>query len=156
MNVLAVSNAHVIHKTKSLAILCTFGILLSMSISLSDMSAFAESSQTTVMRLNDELSLQKTVTTMSIPENNTLPWGTVKGKVHDPAQGYPVIIQFFNPIEDVPIHVAQVNLKGDGSFEYRFRVSTIDEGNATHFFEGDYDVKIFKVINTPKDDLISI
>jgi hypothetical protein len=156
MNVTAVSNAHVLHKTKSLAILCTLGILLSMSTSLPDMSAFAESSQTTVMKLNDELSLQKTVTAMSIPENNTLPWGTVKGKVHDPAQGYPVIIQFFNPIEDIPIHVAQVSLKGDGSFEYRFRVSTTDEGNITHFFEGDYDVKIFKVVNTPKDDLFSI
>lgn len=156
MSLSAVSNAHVIRKTKSLAIMCSLGILLSMSTSIPDMPVFAESSQTTVMKLNDELSLQKTVATMSIPENNTMPWGTVKGKVHDPAQGYPVIIQFFNDVEDVPIHVAQVNLKGDGSFEYRFRVLSTDEGSTTHFFEGDYDVKIFKVVNTPKDDLDSV
>ena len=92
---------------------------------------------------------------MSIPETNTLPWGSVKGKVDNPAQGYPVIIQFFKSIEEDPIHVAQVNLKGDGSYEHRFRVLSIDEGNVTHFFEGDYHVKIFKVVNTPLDNLDS-
>ena len=120
------------------------------------MSAFAETSQTTVLKLDDETSLQQTVTVMSIPENNSMPWGTVKGKVYDPVQGYPVIIQFFKSLEEVPIHVAQVNLKGDDSFEYRFRVLSVDEGNITHFFEGDYYVKIFKVINTPTDNLDSI
>ena len=93
---------------------------------------------------------------MSIPENNTLPWGSVYGKVNDPAQGYPVIIQFFKSIDDDPIHVAQVNLKGDNSFEYKFRVLSIDDDVITHFYEGDYQVKIFKVINTPDDDLDSI
>ena len=141
---------------KSLMTLSLFGMLMSMSIFLTDMSAFAETSQTTVLKLDDETSLQQTVTVMSIPENNTMPWGTVKGKVHDPTQGYPVIIQFFKSLEEVPIHVAQVNLKGDDSFEYRFRVLTVDEGNITHFFEGDYYVKIFKVINTPTDNLDSI
>jgi hypothetical protein len=93
---------------------------------------------------------------MNIPETNTLPWGTIKGKVNDPSQGYPVIIQIFKSDEDVPIHVAQVSLKGDNSFEYKFRLLSIDEGNITHFFEGDYNVKIFKVINTPRDDLESV
>jgi len=142
--------------TKSLMTLSLFGMLFSMSIFLTDMSAFAETSQTTVLKLDDETSLQQTVTVMSIPENNAMPWGIVKGKVHDPTQGYPVIIQFFKSLEEVPIHVAQVNLKGDDSFEYRFRVLTADEGNITHFFEGDYYVKIFKVINTPADNLDSI
>ena len=91
-------------------------------------------SQTTVIRLGDKISLEKTETTMNIPETNTLPWGSVKGKVNDPAQGYPVIIQFFKSIDEDPIHVAQVNLKGDGSFEHRFRVLSIDEGKVTHFF----------------------
>ena len=141
--------------TKNLATLCFFGIVLSMSIFLFDVPVFAESSQTTVLRLNDETSLERTITVMSIPENNTLPWGTVKGKVNDPSQGYPVIIQFFKSIEDDPIHVAQVNLKGDGSFEYKFRVLSVDDDHITHFFEGDYTVKIFKVINTSKDDLDS-
>ena len=159
MSMISASTIQEIGKTKSKQSLLTlglFGMLLSMSIFLTDMSAFAESSQTSVLKLNDETSLQKTVTIMSIPENNAMPWGTVKGKVHDPVQGYPVIIQFFKSIEDVPIHVAQVNLKGDDSFEYRFRVLSVDEGNITHFFEGDYYVKIFKVINTPIDNLASI
>ena len=141
--------------TKSLATLCFFGMMLSMSVFLLDVPVFAESSHTTTIRLSDETSLEKTVTVMSIPENNTLPWGTVKGKVNDPSQGYPVIIQFFKSIEDDPIHVAQVNLKGDGSFDYKFRVLSVDDGEVTHFFEGDYTVKIFKVINTPIDDLDS-
>ena len=87
---------------KNLSALCFFAMLLGVSVSLSDMSAFAESSQTTVVRLDDEISLEKTETTMIIPESNTLPWGSVKGKVNDPAQGYPVIIQFFKSIEDDP------------------------------------------------------
>lgn len=141
---------------KRLSTVCLFGILLSMSVFLLDMSAFAEKSQTTTIKLDDEISLEKTVTTMSIPESNTLPWGTVKGKVNDPSQGYPVIIQFFKSLEEDPIHVAQVTLKGDDTFDYKFRVLSIDEGKVTHFFEGDYIVKIFKVINTPRGDLDSV
>ena len=119
------------------------------------MSAFAETPQTTEIKLDDDTSLQKTVAIMSIPENNVMPWGAVKGKVHDPVQGYPVIIQFFKSLEEDPIHVAQVKLKGDDSFEYRFRVLSVDDGKTTHFFEGDYHVKIFKVVNTPIDNLAS-
>ncbi|QLH07876.1 hypothetical protein C5F50_02705 [Nitrosopumilus ureiphilus] len=131
-------------------------MMLSLSVLMFDVSAFAESTQTTVTRLDDEISLEKTILSMNIPETNTLPWGTIKGKVNDPSQGYPVIIQIFKSDEDVPIHVAQVSLKGDNSFEYKFRLLSIDEGNITHFFEGDYNVKIFKVINTPRDDLESV
>ena len=120
-----------------------------------DVPVFAETSQTTTTKLDDEISLEKTVTTMSIPENNTLPWGAVKGKVNDPSQGYPVIIQFFKSLDEDPIHVAQISLKGDDSFEYKFRVLSIDDGKITHFFEGDYYVKIFKVVNTPRSDLES-
>lgn len=156
MSVISVSDISRICNTgypKSLATLCFFGIMLSMSVFLLDVPVFAETSQTTTIKLDDEISLEKTVTVMNVPENNALPWGTVKGKVNDPSQGYPVIIQFFKSVEDDPIHVAQVNLKGDDSFEYMFRVLSIDEGNVTHFFEGDYVVKIFKVINTPRGDL---
>ncbi len=144
-----------IGSTKSLKTLGLFGMLLSMSIFLTDMPAFAETTQTTEIKLDDETSLQTTVAIMSIPENNAMPWGTVKGKVHDPVQGYPVIIQFFKSLEEDPIHVAQVKLKGDNSFEYRFRVLSVDDGKTTNFFEGDYNVKIFKVVNTPTDNLAS-
>jgi hypothetical protein len=145
-----------IKNTKSLATLFFFGAMLSVSVLLLDAPAFAEPSQTTSSRLDDNTSLEKTVTIMNIPENNTLPWGTVNGKINDPTQGHPVIIQFFKSLEEDPIHVAQVTLKGDDSFEYRFRLLSIDEGKVTHFFEGDYYVKIFKVINTPRGDLGSV
>ena len=159
---MSVISASVISKTcnsgytKSLATLCFFGVMLSMSVFLLDVPIFAETSQTTIIKLDDETSLEKTLTTMSIPENNTLPWGAIKGKVNDPAQGYPVIIQIFKSLDEDPIHVAQVNLKGDGSFKHRFRVLSIDEGHTNHFFEGDYVVKTFKVINTPRGDLDSV
>ncbi|QMU55552.1 MAG: hypothetical protein GKS07_07715 [Nitrosopumilus sp.] len=130
--------------------------MLSVSVLLLDAPAFAEPSQTTTTRLDDDTSLQKTVTVMNIPENNTLPWGTVNGKINDPTQGHPVIIQFFKSAEEDPVHVAQVDIKGDDSFEYRFRVLSIDEGQTTHFFEGDYIVKIFKVINTPRENLEAV
>ena len=159
MSVVSVSDILRKRKTgnvKSFATSCIFGMMLSLSSLMFDVSAFAESTQTTVMKLDDETSLEKTSLSMNIPETNTLPWGTIKGKVNDPSQGYPVIIQIFKADEDVPIHVAQVSLKGDNSFEYRFRLLSIDEDNIIHFFEGDYNVKIFKVINTPIDNLESI
>jgi len=155
MSMISASKIQEIGSTKSLKTLGVIGMLLSMSIFLTDMSAFAETPQTTEIKLDDETSLQKTVAIMSIPENNAMPWGAVKGKVHDPVQGYPVIIQFFESLEEDPIHVAQVKLKGDDSFEYRFRVLSVDDGKTTHFFEGDYHVKIFKVVNTPPDNLAS-
>ena len=141
---------------KSLAMVCFLGAILSMLVLLSDAQVFAEQSQTTKLRLDDDTSLEKTVTVMNVPEDNALPWGTVKGKINDPTQGHPVIIQFFKSIKEEPVYVAQVDVKGDGSFEYRFRVLSIDEGKVTHFFEGDYIVKIFKVINTPRDNLESV
>ncbi|MFQ5496451.1 MAG: hypothetical protein ACE5DU_01045 [Nitrosopumilus sp.] len=143
-------------KITSLTTSCIFGMMLTLSLTVFDGSAFAESSQTTVIRIDDETSLEKTTLPMKIPETNTFPWGTIKGKVNDPSQGYPVIIQIFKSDEPVPIHVAQVNLRGDHSFEYKFRLLSIDDGDITHFFEGDYNVKIFKVINTPRDNLDSI
>jgi hypothetical protein len=39
-------------------------------------------------------------------------------------------------------------LKGDGSYEYKFRVKNLDHntGEFTDIFHGEYTVKIFKVI----------
>ena len=153
--ILASSGRGIKLSTRSLAMLCLFGVFSIAFASSANNSAFAEPSQTTVTKIDDEISLEKTVTVMSVPEDNRLPWGSVYGKVNDPVQGYPVIIQFFKSIEEDPIHVAQVNLKGDNSYEYRFRVLSIEGDNVTHFFEGDYQVKIFKVVNTPVDNLDS-
>jgi len=155
MNKTSASNALETCKTKNigLVIFCLCGVPLGSFFLY--VPAFAEHSQTTVTPLNDEISLEKTMIIMNVPENNTLPWGTIKGKINNPTQGYPVIIQFFKSLEEDPVHVAQVNVRGDNSFEYRFRVSSTDDGNITNFFEGDYYVKIFKVINTPRDNLDS-
>lgn len=111
----------------------------------------AESNQITVTPINEEISLEKTITTMNVPEDNKLPWGTVVGDASDVVERYPVIIQFYKG-ED-PVHFAQVDTKGDGSYEYKFRVRNLDSnsGEFVNIFEGDYTVKIYKVIPNTND-----
>lgn len=116
-------------------------------------SIVAESNQNsiTITSINEELSLKKTITTMTVPEDNKLPWGAVKGGPSEYVERYPVIIQFYKG-ED-PVHFAQVDVKGDGSFDYKFRVRNVDlnTGEAINIFEGDYTVKIFRVIPNSND-----
>ena len=111
----------------------------------------AESNQITVTPINEKVSLEKTTTTMSVPEDNTVPWGTVRGEASDVAERYPIIIQFYQG-ED-PVHFAQVDAKGDGSYEYKFRVRNLDSntGEFVNVFQGDYTVKIYKVIPNTND-----
>ncbi len=106
----------------------------------------AEFNQITITPINEEISLEKITTTMNVPLDNKLPWGTVRGDASDCVERYPVIIQFYKG-ED-PVHVAQVDVKGDGSYEYKFRVRNMDSntGEFVDIFEGKYIVKIFKVI----------
>jgi len=124
------------------SIMTVFGIMMIPD----DISAETNQNSITVTPINEKLSLQKTVTTMIVAEDNTLPWGTVKGTAFDYVERYPVIIQFYKG-ED-PVHVAQVDVKGDGSYEYKFRVRSLDSntGEFVNLFEGDYTVKIFRVI----------
>ena len=116
-----------------------------------DVSAHTSENSITVTPINEKFSLEKTVTTMTIPEDNTLPWGAVKGGAFDYVERYPVIIQFYKGEE--PVHVAQVDVKGDGSYEYKFRVNSIDNdtGEIINIFEGQYTVKIFKVIHNQNE-----
>jgi len=140
----------------SLLVFGIFSIVMLFTIASTSYS-FAESQTTT--QITDEYSLEKTVTIMSVPDDNVLPWGTVMGTINDPAQGYPVIIQFFNEENgDDPIHIAQVDVKGDDTYEYKFRVRDVnlETGEATNIFEGDYTVKIFKVVNSPHKELDTI
>ena len=106
----------------------------------------AESNQITVTPINEEVSLEKTTTTMNVPQENELPWGTIRGEASEVVERYPIIIQFYK--EGEPVHFAQVDTKGDGSYEYKFRVRNLDlnTGEFVNIFEGDYTVKIFKVI----------
>jgi len=129
-----------------------FGIIISVGILVlipSNISATSNPSDTiTITPIDDKISLEKTSSTMYIPENKSLVWGMVKGEPSDYVERYPIIIQFFKG--DEPIHVAQVKVKGDGSYEYKFKIRNVDQntGEITDIFHGAYTVKIFKVIHT--------
>jgi hypothetical protein len=105
--------------------------------------------ETTITPINDEVSIKKTIIPMNIPEDNEFPWGAVRGQASEVAERYPVIIQIYKG--DDPVHFAQVDVKGDGSFEYKFRIRNVDTdtGEAINIFQGDYTVNIFRVIPNP-------
>ncbi len=107
-------------------------------------SAFAETSLTPI---NSSIGLEKTEVPFSAPKNNKLPWGFVEGKIANPVEGHPVIIQIFKNGE--PVHFAQTDVKEDGSYEYRFRVLDATGNKITKIFDGNYLVKIFKVVYLP-------
>ena len=123
-------------------------IIALLGIMIVPNSAVAEINQNdiSVKPINEKISLETTITTLTVPENNTLPWGTVYGAASDVAERYPIIIQFYKGNEAV--HIAQIDTKGDGSYEYKFRVRNLDHstGEFTNIFHGEYIVKIFKVI----------
>ncbi len=98
-------------------------------------------------KTNDNTSIAKSTILLKIPTNNTIPFGTISGIVNYPTVGHPVIIQFFRSLDDSPVHVAQVDLNDDNTFEYKFRLFSIDDGITTHFFSGDYFIKIFATVN---------
>ena len=124
-------------------------ILFALAVLIYPTNAIAENA-TTITPLNDKVSLKKVVIPMNMPEDNTFPWGSVRGQASEFAERYPVIIQIYKG-ED-PVHFAQVDVKGDGSFEYKFRIRNVDANTvvATNIFEGQYTVSIFKVI--PNND----
>ena len=127
------------------SIMTVFGIMMIPG----DISA--EANQITITPINEEVSLEKIITTMNVPQDNKLPWGTVRWDASEVAERYPVIIQFYKG-ED-PVHFAQVDAKGDGSYEYKFRVRNLDleTGETINIFEGEYIVKIYKVIPNTND-----
>ncbi len=135
----------------SIFLIASIMTIFSIMMIPDDISAETNQNSITVTPIDEMISLQKTVTTMIVPENNTLPWGTVYGSAFDYVERYPVIIQFYKG-ED-PVHVAQVDVKGDGSYEYKFRVRSVDNntGEAIDIFEGQYTVKIFKVIHNQNE-----
>ncbi len=131
---------------KKISLLAMTSIIALLSIMIIPNTASAVTNEITVTPINEKVSLETTITTLTVPENNTLPWGTVYGSASDVAERYPVIIQFYKA--DEAVHIAQIDAKGDGSYEYKFRVRNLDTqtGQFTDIFEGEYTVKIFKVI----------
>ena len=49
---------------------------------------------------------------------------------------------------------AQTNVDDNGNYEYKFRVLNSENGFTTKIFEGDYSVKIFKVVYLNQNNLI--
>ena len=131
---------------KNISLLAMTSIIALLAIMIIPNTASAITNEITVTPINEKVSLETTITTLTVPENNTLPWGTVYGSASDVAERYPVIIQFYKG--DEAVHVAQIDTKGDGSYEYKFRVRNLDTqtGQFTDIFQGEYTVKIFKVI----------
>ena len=138
---------------KKIGLIAMASIIAMLGIMAVPNTVSAEINQVSVTPINEKVSLETTITTLTVPENNTLPWGTVYGAASDVAERYPVIIQFYKG--DEAVHVAQIDTKGDGSYEYKFRVRNLDHqtGQFTDIFEGQYTVKIFKVI--PNTNLIA-
>ena len=131
-----------------MSLLVMTSIIALLAIMIVPNSAVAETNQNeiSVSPINEKISLETTITTLTVPEDNTLPWGTVYGSASDVSERYPVIIQFYKG--DEAVHIAQIDTKGDGSYEYKFRVRNLDQstGEFTNIFYGEYTVKIFKVI----------
>ena len=131
-----------------MSLLTMASIIAILGIMMIPNTAIAQTNENeiSITPINEKISLETTITTLKVPENNTLPWGTVYGSPSDVAERYPVIIQFYK--ENEPVHIAQVDAKGDGSYEYKFRVTDVDHntGEFTEIFSGKYIVKIFKVI----------
>lgn len=116
-------------------------------IDIYSIESLAKSPKTIQKKIDDKTSIQKTITSLSIPDDNKFPWGTIQGKINNPAPGHPVIIQFFKSLDEAPVHVAQIDMNDDGTFEYKFRLFSIDDGITTNIFEGEYYVEIFKTVN---------
>jgi hypothetical protein len=130
----------------NLLIIASIMTVFVVMIAPNDVIAETDQNNINVRPINDKMSLEVTTVTMTVPENNKLPWGKVWGTSSEVVERYPVIIQFYK--ENEVIHVAQVDTKGDGSYEYKFRARTVDHntGESKDIFYGDYTVKIFKVI----------
>lgn len=113
-------------------------------------TSFAETvdTRTTITPIDSSTGLEKTIVPFHAPKENKLPWGFVEGKIANPVDGYPVIIQIYKNGEAV--HFAQTDVKKDGSYEYKFRVRDVTNDVVTKIFDGDYTVKIFKVVYLDK------
>ena len=125
----------------SISAIVIFSALMSTMIS----SADAVTSNTEIIPLNAEIGIEKTILSLHASPDNMLPWGFVEGKIANHVSNYPVIIQIYDDDGHATLF-AQTDVEEDGSYEYRFRVRNVDDGQIINIFEGDYYVKIFKVV----------
>jgi len=97
-----------------------------------------------IIATNDDFQLVEIQVTLHVPSDNVLPWGAVYGAIKDHVSGHPVIIQIYKNGD--PVHFAQTDVNDDGSYEYKFRIKSVDNDRVINVFEGDYDVKIFQTV----------
>jgi len=100
--------------------------------------------QTEIIPLDGLIGLETSTVFFHTPRSNTLSWAFVEGNISNHVEGYPVIIQIFR--NNDAVHFAQTNVEADGDYEYKFRVLNSDNGVTTKIYDGDYIVKIFKVV----------
>ena len=82
---------------KKINLLAITAVVTILGIMVIPNTVTAETNQNNinVKPINEKVSLETTTVTLSVPEDNTLPWGTVFGPASDVAERYPVIIQFY-------------------------------------------------------------
>lgn len=105
--------------------------------------------QTSLTPIGTNMAIEESTITFSVPENNSLPWAYVEGMVNNAVPDYPVIIQIYDDMiagNSQGVHFAQTDVQEDGTYEYRFRVTNMNDDSQINIFEGDYTVKIFKVV----------
>lgn len=101
--------------------------------------------RTTLSPIGNGMAVERTVLQFYAPADNTLPWAYVRGAIANHVPDYPVIIQMYSSDGD-PVHFAQVGVDEEGQYEYRFRVRDVQGDAVINVFEGQYAVKIFKVV----------
>jgi len=104
-----------------------------------------QKSDTQIIPIDGTIGIEKTVVTLHASSDNSLPWGFVEGKIANHVSDYPVIIQISDN-EGEAVHFAQSNVEEDGTYEYKFRVLSVNDGKTIKIFDGDYTVNIFKVV----------
>jgi hypothetical protein len=133
------------NKSVNAIALVTAAVLIGSLMSTSTSFADEQESQTEIISIDGTIGIEKTTMSLFASSDNILPWGFVEGKILNHVSDYPVIIQIYDSEGDA-VHFAQTNVEDDGSYEYRFRVLSINDNQIIKIFEGDYSVKIFKVI----------
>ena len=123
------------------------GLFVLMSTIMISPTFADQTSEIVVTKGNFEV--VKTIIPMYISPENILPWASVSGIVENYANNHPIIIQIYQ--NDEPVHFAQTNVNDDGSYEYKFRVKTVNDDKIINIFEGNYEVRIFKTINKTFD-----
>ncbi|KAF6243959.1 hypothetical protein C6988_00665 [Nitrosopumilus sp. b1] len=100
--------------------------------------------QTEIFPIDATMGVEKSTVFFHAPTDNVLPWAFVEGKIANHVKDYPVIIQMYQNGE--PARFAQAEVNEDGTYEYKFRVRSVDDGQVTRSFTGDYTVVIYKVV----------